>query len=70
MSEHSMDEPKENALKRFSTKELTEELCKREGITTIQANLDDNIHIDVQEKNGLGHGGFFVGPALIIVNQD
>ncbi|PFY95265.1 BC1881 family protein [Bacillus wiedmannii] len=48
-------------LKNVSTKDLSEELEKREGITTI--NVDPYVKIDI--------GGIVIdGPAIILINKD
>lgn len=65
----SMDEPVQQALKRFSTKELTDELASRNGVKqfVVYPNGTMDISIDNQEE---GEQERFTGPAIILVNQD
>lgn len=52
-------------MEKLSTKELTEELSKREGITTIRVAPYELVEI----KTGQGTQKF-TGPAIILINQD
>lgn len=48
-----------------STKNLSEELSKREGVETITVEPYQEIRITVGQQEKL-----FTGPAVILVNQD
>lgn len=48
-----------------STKELTDELTKREGVKTLIAEPYEKIKITVGQKEMV-----LTGPAVILINQD
>lgn len=54
-----------NPLKRFSTKELTEELKRRSGVVVVFSNVEDEIMFSTG-----GNEYKFEGPAMVLINQD
>ena len=62
----SVDQITDNSvLKRFSTKELTEELERRAGIRSIRIGPEDNVSI-VSDQ----YDEEYEGPVVLLINQD